>query len=85
MNTSFKNLCTRCGTERVVSKTWKEKIGQSIVITTENVCPNNQCQKKVDMENKRQHDKYAALKLRSEQRVVERKAAKDAARAALTK
>ena len=77
-NLNIKNThsspCIRCGKERVVSKVWEEKIDDSVIINTETVCPDPECQKKVNALNKKQQDKYAAIKERSAQRVVNRKA-----------
>ncbi len=42
------NICTRCGKTRVAVKTYKEKVGNSIVIYTINECPDPLCQKIVD-------------------------------------
>lgn len=74
MNKTYSNLCIRCGTQRVVAKTWKEKLGDSVIINTEMICPNTECQKEVDKDNKRQREKNIAIKLRSEQRALDRKA-----------
>jgi hypothetical protein len=70
---NISNPCIRCGTERIISKVWKEKIGTSIVTTTEKVCPNPECQQLVTKENNKYRDKNIALKLKSEQRAIERK------------
>jgi len=64
-----------------VSKVWEEKIDDSVIINTEMVCPDPECQKKVDITNKNRLDKYAAIKLRSEQRVENRKADQKARKA----
>ncbi len=82
MNNSYKNLCIRCGSERVVLKIWKEQMGTSTVVTKEMICPNNDCQKKVNADNKKQQDRYANLKLKSAQRLLSRRAAMDAERVA---
>lgn len=82
MNKPIENPCVRCGQERRVVRTWKEKMGNSVIINVETACPNKACQKIVETENKKQHDKYMMLRLRSEQRAAERKATKDAIRAA---
>lgn len=82
MKKTYSNPCVRCGKERVISKTWKEKLYDSVIINTQTVCPDSDCQKKVNLENKKQQDKYTALKLRSEQRATDRKIVKDAERAA---
>jgi len=81
MNKTYSNPCIRCGTERVVLKVWKEVVGTSTVITTEKVCPNPECQKEVNKDNKKQSDKRNAIKQRSEQRAIDRKVIKDAERA----
>lgn len=72
MNTKFKNPCVRCGKERIVLRTWKEKVWDSVIINTETICPDPECQKLVNRDNKKQRDKHAAMKLRSEQRAVHR-------------
>ncbi|OGK62070.1 hypothetical protein A2334_04365 [Candidatus Roizmanbacteria bacterium RIFOXYB2_FULL_38_10] len=74
MKKKYSNPCTRCGTERIVSRIWKEKLDNSTIINTDMICPNPACQKQVVEDNKRRTDKYAALKRKSEQRAVDRKA-----------
>ncbi len=76
MNKTFGNYCVRCGKQRIVVRTWKEKLDTSIIINTQTACPDKECQKKVDSENKKQRDKNAAMKLRSEQRVQSRRLAR---------
>lgn len=39
------NPCTRCGKQRVVVKTKKERVAGSLVITTITTCPDPECQK----------------------------------------
>ncbi len=82
MSKGYTNLCMRCGKDRVVAKIWQEKMGNSTVITKEMVCPDEDCQKKVNADNKKQQDRYASLKLKNAQRLVARRAAIDAERAA---
>lgn len=72
MNVRYSNPCVRCGTERIVLKTWKERVGNSIVTNTKTICPNPECQKKVDNDNKRQRNRYIAIKLKSEKRLLHR-------------
>lgn len=76
------NPCLRCGKERIVFKVYEEKVGYSTVTTKEMVCPDNDCQREMDIENKKRTEKYAAIKFKSEQRNLERQAAKKAERAA---
>lgn len=64
MNNIYSNPCIRCGKERIIVKIWKEKIGYSVVTTTETACPDKECQKMVDKTNKKQKDRYEASKLR---------------------
>ena len=73
-NKSFSNPCVRCGQERIVIRVWEEKTTYSTVTNTETACPNPECQKQVTAENKKQTDKQAAIKKRSDERAVERRA-----------
>lgn len=82
MNKAYRNPCTRCGTERVIIRIWEEKIGGSIITNTQTACPDVACQRVVNREIKKQREKNAALRLRSEQRALQRKAEKYAARLA---
>lgn len=55
MQSGYTNPCTRCGKERIVSRTWKERIqtfsGAVIVqINSDTICPDAQCQKIVEEE-----------------------------------
>lgn len=66
------NPCTRCGKERIVAKTWKEKIetysGISVVVHTETICPDKACQALVDKELEVQRKKREKIKTDREQR-----------------
>lgn len=42
------NPCIVCGRQRIDGKSWKEKIGTSLVIYTQTICPDPVCQKLVD-------------------------------------
>lgn len=55
----IKNLCIRCGKQRVEAETWEERVGNSISIHTTNVCPDAACQKIVEEE-------FAARKAKSD-------------------
>lgn len=50
-----KNTCYRCGKERIISKVWKEKMGNSIIETTEFVCADKKCEatQKKEIRNQR--------------------------------
>lgn len=73
MNTKYSNPCSRCGKERIIARTWKEKIGNSVIVNTEKICPDPECQKKVNADNKKQRDKYRAITKKSQERVRNRK------------
>ena len=59
------NLCTRCGSERIFFRTWKEVIEvyerKTTVTNTEFVCPDPKCQKRVEelITEQRAKRKYA--------------------------
>jgi hypothetical protein len=72
MSKGFSNPCVRCGKERVVLRIWKERVYDSVVENTETICPDPECQKLVNKDNKKLKDRYTALKLKSEQRAVHR-------------
>lgn len=42
------NLCIRCGKVRIDSKTWKGKVGASVITYILTICPDSTCQKIVD-------------------------------------
>lgn len=73
MKKSFGNPCSRCGTERIIVRTWKEKVDSSVITNTETACPNKECQIEVDKINKKQQERSAALKRESEKRLQNRK------------
>lgn len=70
----YKSVCTRCGKERIVHKTWNEKFGDSIIVNTEMICPDSDCQKIVNRDIKKQKDKADAMRQRAQDRVRRRKA-----------
>lgn len=73
MNKSYTNICIRCGKARIIVKTWKEKLGYSTITATKTACPDKECQKIVDENNKKQKAKQDALRLRSSQRLQARR------------
>ena len=48
--------CIRCGKVRILSRTWSEQIGLSLVTYTDSVCPDDDCQKLVETLLKDRHD-----------------------------
>ena len=81
MNKKFYNICVRCGKERKVVRTWEEKIEGSVIVNTESVCPDPSCQKEVEADNKKSRDRHAAMKQKSQERALRRRASADAMRA----
>lgn len=73
MSNSYSNPCVRCGTERIVAKTWKEKVDNTTITNTQTICPNADCQKKVEKDNKKQEARRQALKLKNEERAANRR------------
>lgn len=63
------NLCIRCGKPRIVTRSWEEKIGNSLAKMEETSCPDPICQKEVDLENQRQNEKRRLLKEKNEERI----------------
>lgn len=76
MQTISHNPCTRCGRERIVSKTWKENVkiysGTSPVVHVDTVCPVSACQKVVDGQLAVQKEKRAFIAHNQELRAAER-------------
>lgn len=73
MTKEYHNVCIRCGKERIVLREWKEKFGYSTVINTEMICPDPQCQKKVEKENRKQVNRYRLMKKKSDDRLKKRR------------
>lgn len=67
------NKCNRCGKERVVIKTRKEKVGSSYVISREMSCPDKECQKKVDEILSKEKTKRDNVRIEQVKREEERK------------
>lgn len=55
------NPCVKCGKERVDGKSWEGKIGASVVIYTQTICPDPDCQRDVDKGIAERKNKAAAL------------------------
>ncbi len=81
MAKKISNPCVRCGTQRIILKTWEEHVnthfGNSIVVHAETICPNKECQKLVDKEIAVQKDKRDKIKKDKEQRGIQNKAGRN--------
>jgi hypothetical protein len=67
------NKCNRCGKERIVVKTRKEKVGSSYVVSREMSCPDKECQKKVDDILSKEKTKRDNVRIEQVKREEERK------------
>lgn len=58
MEVQVESSCIRCGKIRIVKKVWVEKTEKGNPIThTQTVCPDKDCQKKVDAEFEAKREK----------------------------
>jgi len=60
--------CIRCGKLRIVAKTWSEKINDSLVTYTQTVCPDSECQSKVENELEKKSNKIKDIQQKSLER-----------------
>ncbi|MFH1864029.1 MAG: hypothetical protein ABIJ85_03955 [bacterium] len=67
------NKCTTCGKERIVIKTYKEKIGTSCVTFKEMTCPDPECQKRINKVLSSERAKRQRIKDEKERAELERK------------
>ena len=68
MNAVNTTVCLRCGKQRIVLSVNEETIGNSVVSTTETICPDPDCQKKVDgilaVEQQKRHQSFVQKQAR---------------------
>ncbi len=74
MNKKYTNPCTRCGKERVLLRKWIEEIptfaNKMIKITrAENICPDPECQKIVNVDLAVQKGKRDKIKTDREEKI----------------
>lgn len=76
MNNPTTTTCVRCGRQRIVLSIKEETVGTSTIITTETICPDPECQKKVDgmlsLEQEKRHQSF----VQRQERMTGRKPAK---------
>ncbi|TSC64412.1 MAG: hypothetical protein G01um101493_138 [Microgenomates group bacterium Gr01-1014_93] len=72
MAASIPNPCTRCGKERIISKSWVENVGISKLTHIETICPDKACQKITDEFLLAQTEKRVALELQRATQKAER-------------
>ena len=73
MQKPYRNICYRCGKERIVTKIWKERVGNSVVENTETVCPDKKCQEAMEQEIKKQKNKRLQMENRKRESSRNRK------------
>lgn len=67
------NICYRCGKTRVAGKTYKEYVGNSLVVTTLYSCPDPECQTIIDKQLAKEQKVRDDMRLASERRIAEKK------------
>jgi hypothetical protein len=71
-----KNICTRCGKQRIVGSTVSEQVeiysGPSTIVRTQMVCPDPECQTILEQELAEQKAKRESFKKDSEERRAHR-------------
>lgn len=67
------SVCSRCGKVRVVTKTYREKVGTAYVEYTETACPDSDCQSRVNTQLANDATKRANIKNEQDKREKERK------------
>lgn len=73
MDRTTSNPCTTCGKQRVVVRTYREKVGGSVVVHTLTVCPDPACQEKINTQLAKEKRFREDLKVASEKRIQEKK------------
>lgn len=78
MQQKYTNPCTRCGKERITSRTWEQRIQtysgvDAIQINSRTICPDKACQRIVDKELRVQKNKREKIKQEREERALAHK------------
>lgn len=66
------NVCILCGKVRIISSRHTEKVGGCTLTYTNTICPDPECQRKVDRMLKKEKDKRDEIKTDFEKRAKER-------------
>ncbi len=73
MKNKISTVCVRCGKQRILLSKTEETVGTSIVVTTEAICPDPECQEKVSkMLNEERERRMQSEALRQERVAVRR-------------
>ena len=73
MKKSYKNICPRCGRERIVLRVWVEKIENSSIENTETACPDKKCQEASDNDLTKQRNKRLQMEKRKRESIRNRR------------
>ena len=77
MNTLIStSICIRCGKQRIVLSTTEALVGNSSIVTKETICPDPECQKKVEKILAKELEKRQQSALNQKLRIAGRKTAK---------
>jgi F0F1-type ATP synthase delta subunit len=71
------SICIGCGKQRVVVATHEEKVGNSVVVYKETICPDPECQKKVEVILAKELEKRQQSALNQKMRMAGRKTARE--------
>lgn len=66
---AYTTPCIRCGKMRIVTKSWNEDTGISLITHTQTVCPDPVCQEIVETELQVRKGKLEALQRKSLERM----------------
>jgi hypothetical protein len=70
------SICIECGKQRIVVGTHEEKVGNSVVVYKDTICPDPECQKKVEKTLAKELEKRQQSALNQKLRIAGRKNAK---------
>ena len=73
MTSINENICIKCGKQRVVVGTHEEKVGNSTVIYKDMICPDPECQKKVEKILQQEYGKREQSRINQAQRIASKK------------
>jgi hypothetical protein len=76
MNISNTSICIECGKQRIVVGTHEEKVGNSVVVYKDTICPDPECQKKVEKTLAKELEKRQQSAMNQKLRIAGRKNAK---------
>jgi hypothetical protein len=76
MKTDNTSICIKCGKQRIVVATRQEKVGNTFVVYKETICPDPECQMKVEKILAQEKEKRQQSLLNQKQRIADRSSAK---------